>query len=255
MTDLQRFDNNGLELIINTKTGESFASISGYARMSGLTQQAISLRINKLNPTSDNYILIAEMLTATGVKTHKLLTEDLISEWIVKDNPELATKLIQAGVRVYLHTLAGYKVSSTATKKELTPLEILEQQVRLMRAQQDELDKLKLQVQEFNEFKEEVIETRKEAIAHLKFLPEPSVQVAELKPKEQLNRMVRDYAIVNNVAFGFVYNWIYREFRDRYHIDLKVRGTNNKPKLSGTEYADKYSMIDKLYAVASEVLV
>lgn len=32
-TDLQRFECEGIELIINTKTGESFATVSGYARM------------------------------------------------------------------------------------------------------------------------------------------------------------------------------------------------------------------------------
>ena len=43
-SSLQRFDHDGIELIINTETGESFASISGYARMSGKAQSTINPR-------------------------------------------------------------------------------------------------------------------------------------------------------------------------------------------------------------------
>jgi hypothetical protein len=43
---LQRFDHDGIELIIDTQTGESFASIKGYARMSGKSHNAITMRVN-----------------------------------------------------------------------------------------------------------------------------------------------------------------------------------------------------------------
>ena len=36
LASFERFDKDGIELIIDTATGESFASISGYARMSGI---------------------------------------------------------------------------------------------------------------------------------------------------------------------------------------------------------------------------
>ena len=110
MTNLTRFEQDGIEIVIDTTTGESFASISGYSRMSGLSKQAISKRctVNQID------LKKAEMVTTTGTKTVNLLTESTITKWIIKDNPEMAEKLMQAGVRVYLHKVAGYEVTSTA---------------------------------------------------------------------------------------------------------------------------------------------
>lgn len=42
MSNLARFAQNGIELVINTVTGAAYATQSGYARMSGLSQQAIN---------------------------------------------------------------------------------------------------------------------------------------------------------------------------------------------------------------------
>ncbi len=110
LTNLQTFNKDGLELIIDTETGESFASVSGYARMSGKAQSTISERIGKTTVNE------AQIQTKTGSKTIRLISEDLIVEWLPKDNPEMATKMMKAGVRMFLHILAGYEVQSTAVK-------------------------------------------------------------------------------------------------------------------------------------------
>jgi hypothetical protein len=56
--NLERFENNGLELLVDTETGVSYASISGYARMSGKAQSTISERAKK-SSIGDNGILEA----------------------------------------------------------------------------------------------------------------------------------------------------------------------------------------------------
>jgi len=106
---LARFDNDGIELIINTVTGESFASVSGYARLSGKAKSTISGRFGKVGLSE------AQIETTTGLKTVRLIPEDLIIKWLPKDNPEMASQLMRLGVRVYLHKLAGFDVSTTAT--------------------------------------------------------------------------------------------------------------------------------------------
>lgn len=110
MTNLQRYDNNGIELIINTETGESFASVSGYARMSEKAKSTISRRLEGLHGKLRQETQIE---TQTGSKTVALINEDLICEWIVDDNPNVAKQLLKAGVRVFLHRLAGYKLTTT----------------------------------------------------------------------------------------------------------------------------------------------
>ncbi len=124
MTQLERYDSNTVELFVNTDTGESFASIRGYARMSGKDVSTISRRFEGV---AQNHKKTAEIQTEGGLQGVALISEKLISIWIVKDNPELAAEMLQAGVRVFLHTKAGYKVESTATKRATDDLEFTPQ--------------------------------------------------------------------------------------------------------------------------------
>ena len=112
--DLQRFDKDGIELVINTRTGEAFATQSGYARMSGLSQQAINKRCNTYN--LDNF-KTAEIETVKGFKTYNLIPAKLAFKWAITDKPELAEAMGEAGATVYIHQLAGFKVTSDAVKK------------------------------------------------------------------------------------------------------------------------------------------
>ena len=146
MTDLilQRFDKDGIELIIDTQTGESFASISGYARMSGKAQSTIS---GRLATHRNEALKTAEILTTTGLKTVRLISEDLICQWLPKDNPELASQVLKLGVRLFLHALAGFRVKSEA----ITEVKQLESQI--------------IKLSEEKQILEELIKTQKTMIA------------------------------------------------------------------------------------------
>lgn len=141
---LQRFDKDGIELIIDTQTGESFASISGYARMSGKAQSTIS---GRLATHRNEALKTAEILTTTGLKTVRLISEDLICQWLPKDNPELASQVLKLGVRLFLHTLAGFCVKSEA----ITEVRQLEGQI--------------VKLSEEKQILEELIKTQKTMIA------------------------------------------------------------------------------------------
>lgn len=109
---LQRFDGeNGIELVINTDTGESFASLAGYSRMSGVEYSTIRKRAERLRDSKP--LETAEMQTSSGFRTVTLLNEDTIADWIVSDNPQMARMMLKAGIRVFNHTLAGFNVKST----------------------------------------------------------------------------------------------------------------------------------------------
>lgn len=110
-SDLQRFDRDGIELIINTRTGESFATVSGYARMSGKAQSTISERIGK------HPVETAEIETAGGVQGVRLIPGRLACQWLAKDNPELLAAMNEFGWNGYCHQLAGFKIQSTAIEQ------------------------------------------------------------------------------------------------------------------------------------------
>ena len=119
-SSLQRFDHDGIELIIDTQTGESFATVRGYARMSGKIPSTISRRLT-MSGLREKGLEQAQIETASGLQTVALIPEDVICQWLIKDNHELALKVMQLSVRLFLHTIAGFQSKSDAieTNKQL----------------------------------------------------------------------------------------------------------------------------------------
>ena len=132
---LQRFDHDGIELIIDTQTGESFATVRGYARMSGKIPSTISRRLT-MSGLREKGLEQAQIETASGLQTVVLIPEDVICQWLIKDNHELALKVMQLGVRLFLHTIAGFQIKSNAieTNKQL------ESQIAELTAKIEKLD-------------------------------------------------------------------------------------------------------------------
>ena len=119
MSNLARFEQDGLELVIDTTSGEAFASISAVARMTGKSKSTIHDYVNgQLETVREMTLLEAQLLTTTGFKTVRLLNETQILEVVNKYKPDLLIKFAQAGLRTFLHQLAGYQVSSSAVVPE-----------------------------------------------------------------------------------------------------------------------------------------
>ena len=132
-SSLQRFDHDGIELIIDTQTGESFATVRGYARMSGKTHTTILRRLKVVDSDVLNH---AQIQTAGGLQTVALIPEDLICQWLPKDNPAMASQVLKLGVRLFLHTIASFQIKSDAieTNKQL------ESQIAELTAKIEKLD-------------------------------------------------------------------------------------------------------------------
>lgn len=120
---LARFENNdGLELVIDNETGECFASMSASARMCDCSVTAIRRLIGDTES-----LRVASLNTSNGVKEMKLLDEGQILKVLAKYNSDLLLIFAQAGLRVYLHQLAGFEVKSTAVavQKETAASKVL----------------------------------------------------------------------------------------------------------------------------------
>jgi hypothetical protein len=250
--NLRPFNNDALELMIDTDTGESFAGSSAIARMVSTKDKPVTTwQITSYCETLIKGVKISppfnsEIDTQGGLQGVKLYNEKAIRECAKKYNPDLFDKLADIGTRVYLHELAGYKVTSTATQKLLSPTEMLLQHVQITVEHERQLAAQDRRL--------EAIEQRQqEALAKLKQLPPASVEVEPLTTRFALGRLVRDYAIANSIDYPIPWNRLYMEHRDRTHIDLKARARNHKPKMSCCEYAEKYGYIEQLYAIALEI--
>ncbi len=150
-TTLQRFDTeNGIELIIDTQTGEAFASQSAIARMVGKGESTIRYWITSQNIQTKE----AEIETATGLKTSQLLNEEAVFQAFAKYRPELLVQCAKAGIRVYLHKMAGFQVNSTALQIPKTYAEALLEAGRLAKELEEaekERELLMLQNQDLEE--------------------------------------------------------------------------------------------------------
>lgn len=100
--------------------------------------------------------------------------------------------------------------------------------------------------------------TQQEAIASLDEASAPEVEPEILTTRAKLNRLVRDYSGANAMHFQEVWRRVYREFKDRYHVDLKQRAKNIQAsggkKFGALDVCEQLSMIEELYAVAFEIL-
>lgn len=137
--------------------------------------------------------------------------------------------------------------------KPLTTAQLLLAQAQVLVDLEESVLKVAKEQLEQN-YRLEAIEQRSlNAIDSLKLLPAATVEVEQMTPKANLNRLVRGFVVANSLDYRTTWNSLYREMRDRTHIDLKVRGKNHKPQLSGVEYAEKFGYIEQLYAVAYEM--
>jgi hypothetical protein len=123
LATLTRFDSkDGIEILINESTGESFCSVSGYARMANKDKSTISRRLEAyegmgVSSVASDGSKNAKAPTPSGAQSVALVTEDLIVEWLPKDNPIATRALLKLGLRKALHLIAGYEHNSTPTSK------------------------------------------------------------------------------------------------------------------------------------------
>jgi hypothetical protein len=117
MNILQQFKtNDGLELLIDLQTGEVFASQRGLARICDKPESTVRLFVGAHKLIVNK----AQIQTPSGIQGAQVINEEGIKKAIIKYRPELLEKLIDCGLRIYLHGLAGYKYE-IASPPQLSP--------------------------------------------------------------------------------------------------------------------------------------
>jgi hypothetical protein len=132
MDNLARFDSEGIEIFVNELTGESFASISALARMTGKAastiQRLAALRNFELQDT--------QIETATGKKTVALLDENQIVEVLEKYNTQQLKQFAKLGIRNALHKISGYQEAGFSHSKPKSLLDLSPTQLYQLAAYQ-----------------------------------------------------------------------------------------------------------------------
>jgi prophage antirepressor-like protein len=100
----------------------------------------------------------------------------------------------------------------------------------------------------------EVKQIQERAIAaekELKSLPPATKQCPKRTARTNINTLIRSFCHANNVEHRKAWGDLYREFRDRHHVDLKIRAANGK--CAPLDLAETLDVIEDLYAVAQEI--
>jgi phage antirepressor YoqD-like protein len=107
VSDFVCFNDDGLELVVNTSTGLAYASARATARMLETSDTNIH---NELKNPANNFIVSkAEIPTSQGVRTANLLPAGVVFKLAFKYHPVLAQKMGEAGANLYMLKLAGYE--------------------------------------------------------------------------------------------------------------------------------------------------
>lgn len=112
---LKTYIQDGLELVIDELSGEVFASISGAARLLGVSKQAISKKAS-VNQTA---MKTAETLNAAGLRSVNLLSEDQLADLVDHYKPELWRKFGKLGMRLSLQRAVNFEMSSHTMMRDI----------------------------------------------------------------------------------------------------------------------------------------
>lgn len=171
MNCLQRFDNEGLELVIDLNTGEVFASQAAIIRMTGKPKSTIA---NWAKGVPNEVVKEAEIPTPRGLQWVRLFPENAIHEAFLRYNPYLLKQCAKVGLRVYLHGLVGfrYEAKMQEHKPFFDPKNLTRKEILLLALQaEEENEKLKaeLKAQEEDVFFARTILASEDSISMTKF--------------------------------------------------------------------------------------
>lgn len=134
-----------------------------------------------------------------------------------------------------------------------TPAELLLQSVQMLVEQERRIAQQQAQLNQNTQAIAQIQQTQQDAQQHLNALPPATVKVPPKTTRALISETVRGFSMQTGTNFRDNWNQLYREFRQRYHIDLVIRATNaNKRPL---DIAEELGMLEELYALAVELFI
>jgi len=134
--------------------------------------------------------------------------------------------------------LAAHFFGAKEEPKQLTPAEQLLAQAQFLVTMESRVASVERKLLEQDT-------RREEAQQQLLALPAPSRDVPEKPLRAHLNSKVRGHCSATGVRHEDAWRKLYREYRDIFSVDLKVRATNRKMKT--LDFAEQENCLQDLY--------
>jgi hypothetical protein len=256
---LDPVDFHGQALVVIDREGEPYVAMKPVVEGMGLTWQP---QHRKLADNAARWGIINMVIPSVGgAQGTACLPLRKLPGWLMTINPAKVKPEIAGRVILYQaecdDALWAYwhKGAALNPRVALTPNELLLQAVQALVDQDRKLAAVQSQ-QEQIAGRVEAIEQRAVATRQgLLALPAPEGPVAELSTRARVNRLVRDFTIGQGLQYGDVWRLLYREFRDRYHVDLVVRAANADVKPLDVAEGLGEAVMGDLYGVAYDLFV
>jgi prophage antirepressor-like protein len=190
--------------------------------------------------------------TPGGVQEMIALSEQGLYFFVARSNMPAALpfqKWIAGEVLPSIRQTGAYAVGG----KALTKTQLLLLQVQAMAEQEERQREADARAAALT-VRVDAIEARSAASeVHLRGLVEPTEDAGEVSVRKMVGRTVRSYCVKTDTDFGDAYRALYREFRDRFGVDLVARARHRG--VSALDVAEAEAHLDRLYAVAYEIFV
>lgn len=216
---------------MNTQT----MTLNQIAGLTGKTERSIRLWINKPSEkTSD----ISEKTSETSGKMSEIrskISEARKTSKAAQFTLEETIEIIKAGGNETLanlllenaHRQQVIEAESTLTPRDLNLISTLIKGI-------------------FGELDSRVNKIENRIEERQALLPPP-----DIKPRDAINKLVRDYATRFDYQYNTVWNKLYTEFNYHYNVNVKTCASNRSMPI--IDYIETEGMIDQLHAVAIKI--
>jgi len=129
-----------------------------------------------------------------------------------------------------------------------TPLQVLQDTIAAMVDQERKIELQDQRIQGLERRFDAIEDARRKSLRVLSEIPEPEEDAPNPSPRVLISRIVREYGKANGIEdFSPLWNRLYMEFRDLYHVDLKVIAQSRG--VSVLDLSEEREYMDKLYAL------
>lgn len=256
---LEPVDFHGQELVVIDVGGEPYVAMKSVVEGMGL---AWPPQYTKLRDGADRWgVMMIVIPSAGGEQSMACLRLRKLPGWLMTLQPGRLKPKIAERVRLYQSecddALWAYWNRGLAVNPRLetalTANEILLQAVQSLVDQERQLAVVQVEQRQIAGRVEAIEQRHVDSERDLLALPEPAVVPDALSTRAKVVRAVRTYCRASEVPYPDAWGALYREYRDRYHLDLVTRARHEG--CTPMDMAERLEeegcpVFDNLYAVA-----
>lgn len=238
MSNLMHFDFHGNDVRLVMRDGEPWWSVADVCRV--LDIRNVTDASNRLDEDEKDSVPASTFDSTEGGPERLIVNESGLYNLVMGSRKPEAKAFKRWVTR---EVLPQIRKTGTYSVAPPTQAELALQMAQALVEQEKRLTVVESRVS--------AIENRqREAEAELVALPAPTGTVADITPRALLNRLIRSYSMEQNLSHQVLWNRLYTEFRDRYHVDLKARSTKN---VSPLDVAERLGHVQTLYNLAKHL--